>query len=162
MFCIFCFNYLSLCFKAMDKLVRSFNEQGMTLLQLPSLASYTLQGLRIGNFSKWLKLGAILNVFQLELTPIELDQTLRSPTEVSGAHSKGGEPVRPGVAMTDLATGLYAYGAIMAALLQRQKTGKGMHVDCNLLSSQVRTYLIIWIIRIRFPFLLISVVCHAQ
>ncbi|XP_077158812.1 succinyl-CoA:glutarate CoA-transferase isoform X3 [Paroedura picta] len=48
-----------------------------------------------------------------------------------------GEPIRPGVAMTDLATGLYAYGAIMAALLQSRRTGKGMHVDCNLLSSQV-------------------------
>uniref|UniRef100_A0A3B3B5N1 Succinyl-CoA:glutarate-CoA transferase n=1 Tax=Oryzias melastigma TaxID=30732 RepID=A0A3B3B5N1_ORYME len=48
-----------------------------------------------------------------------------------------GEPVRPGVAMTDLATGLYAHGAIMAALLQRHKTGRGGHIDCNLLSSQV-------------------------
>nr|XP_020481123.1 succinate--hydroxymethylglutarate CoA-transferase [Monopterus albus] len=48
-----------------------------------------------------------------------------------------GEPVRPGVAMTDLATGLYAHGAIMAALLQRHKMGKGVHIDCNLLSSQV-------------------------
>ncbi|XP_047205589.1 succinate--hydroxymethylglutarate CoA-transferase isoform X3 [Girardinichthys multiradiatus] len=48
-----------------------------------------------------------------------------------------GEPVRPGVAMTDLATGLYAHGAIMAALLQRLKTGRGVHIDCNLLSSQV-------------------------
>ncbi|XP_070784038.1 succinate--hydroxymethylglutarate CoA-transferase isoform X2 [Enoplosus armatus] len=48
-----------------------------------------------------------------------------------------GEPVRPGVAMTDLATGLYAHGAVMAALLQRHKTGKGVHIDCNLLSSQV-------------------------
>ncbi|KAM8810933.1 succinyl-CoA:glutarate CoA-transferase [Eudromia elegans] len=47
------------------------------------------------------------------------------------------EPVRPGVAMTDLATGLYMYGAIMAGLLQRYKTGKGLHIDCNLLSSQV-------------------------
>ncbi|KAF7214381.1 transcript variant X3 [Nothobranchius furzeri] len=47
-----------------------------------------------------------------------------------------GEPVRPGVAMTDLATGLYAHGAIMAALLQRLKTGRGLHIDCNLLSSQ--------------------------
>ncbi|XP_049672923.1 succinate--hydroxymethylglutarate CoA-transferase isoform X3 [Accipiter gentilis] len=47
-----------------------------------------------------------------------------------------GEPVRPGVAMTDLATGLYTYGAIMAGLLQRHKTGKGLHIDCNLLSSQ--------------------------
>lgn len=48
-----------------------------------------------------------------------------------------GEPVRPGVAMTDLATGLYAHGAIMAALLQRHRTGRGAHIDCNLLSSQV-------------------------
>ncbi|XP_069586311.1 succinate--hydroxymethylglutarate CoA-transferase [Ranitomeya imitator] len=48
-----------------------------------------------------------------------------------------GDPVRPGVAMTDLATGLYAHGAIMAGLLQKRKTGKGMHIDCNLLSSQV-------------------------
>ncbi|XP_075899225.1 succinyl-CoA:glutarate CoA-transferase [Nelusetta ayraudi] len=50
---------------------------------------------------------------------------------------EGGEPVRPGVAMTDLATGLYAHGAIMAALLQRQRSGRGSHIDCNLLSSQV-------------------------
>ncbi|XP_026649222.2 succinyl-CoA:glutarate CoA-transferase isoform X3 [Zonotrichia albicollis] len=47
-----------------------------------------------------------------------------------------GEPVRSGVAMTDLATGLYTYGAIMAGLLQRYKTGKGLHIDCNLLSTQ--------------------------
>lgn len=50
---------------------------------------------------------------------------------------EGGGPVRPGVAMTDLATGLYAHGAIMAALLQRHKTNTGAHIDCNLLSSQV-------------------------
>uniref|UniRef100_A0A2K5YUG7 Succinyl-CoA:glutarate CoA-transferase n=1 Tax=Mandrillus leucophaeus TaxID=9568 RepID=A0A2K5YUG7_MANLE len=48
-----------------------------------------------------------------------------------------GDPVRPGVAMTDLATGLYAYGAIMAGLIQKYKTGKGLFIDCNLLSSQV-------------------------
>ncbi|XP_061522507.1 succinate--hydroxymethylglutarate CoA-transferase isoform X2 [Phycodurus eques] len=48
-----------------------------------------------------------------------------------------GEPVRPGVAMTDLATGLYAHGAVLAALLQRRRTGTGAHVDCDLLSSQV-------------------------
>ncbi|XP_060680181.1 succinate--hydroxymethylglutarate CoA-transferase [Hemiscyllium ocellatum] len=48
-----------------------------------------------------------------------------------------GDPVRPGVAMTDLATGLYSHGAIMAGLLQKEKTGKGLHIDCNLLSSQV-------------------------
>ncbi|EIM85835.1 CAIB/BAIF family enzyme [Stereum hirsutum FP-91666 SS1] len=52
-----------------------------------------------------------------------------------------GEPDRPpskvGVAVTDIATGLYAHGAIMAALLSRQQTGCGVWIDCNLFESQV-------------------------
>lgn len=52
-----------------------------------------------------------------------------------------GEPDRPpskvGVAVTDISTGLYAHGAIMAALLSRQKTGKGVWIDCNLFESQM-------------------------
>ncbi|KFM69622.1 CaiB/baiF CoA-transferase family protein, partial [Stegodyphus mimosarum] len=50
---------------------------------------------------------------------------------------ENGEPCKVGVAVTDLATGLYAHGAIIAALLQRLKTGKGQKIDCNLLSTQV-------------------------
>nr|CAG4647890.1 EOG090X05UC [Moina brachiata]SVE93000.1 EOG090X05UC [Moina brachiata] len=50
---------------------------------------------------------------------------------------EGGEPCKTGVALTDLATGLYAHGAIMAALLQRQKTGVGQKIDINLLSTQI-------------------------
>lgn len=41
--------------------------------------------------------------------------------------------------MTDIATGLYAHGAIMAALLQRMKTNQGQKIDCDLLSTQVAT-----------------------
>jgi len=52
-----------------------------------------------------------------------------------------GEPDRPpakvGVAGTDIATGLYAHGAIMAAILSRQQTGKGVWIDCNLFESQL-------------------------
>lgn len=48
-----------------------------------------------------------------------------------------GEPCKIGVAMTDLATALYAHGAIMAALLQRQATGLGQKISCDLLSTQV-------------------------
>ncbi len=44
--------------------------------------------------------------------------------------------------MTDLATGLYAHGAIMAALLERHKTGKGQKIECNLLSTQVENCLL--------------------
>ncbi|CAN7943488.1 unnamed protein product, partial [Ixodes pacificus] len=48
-----------------------------------------------------------------------------------------GEPCKVGVAITDICTGLYAHGAVMAALLQRQTTGKGQWINCNLLSTQV-------------------------
>ena len=51
--------------------------------------------------------------------------------------TQDGEPCRVGVAMTDLSTGLYAYGAITTALLHRYTTGQGQHIDCNLLSTQV-------------------------
>ncbi|XP_076464428.1 succinyl-CoA:glutarate CoA-transferase-like isoform X2 [Babylonia areolata] len=50
---------------------------------------------------------------------------------------RDGEPCKVGVAMTDLSTGLYAHGAIMAALLHRQHTGQGQHIDCNLFATQV-------------------------
>nr|CAD7442676.1 unnamed protein product [Timema bartmani] len=50
---------------------------------------------------------------------------------------KEGEPCKVGVAVTDIATGLYAHGAIMAALLQRARTGRGQKIDCNLLSTQI-------------------------
>ena len=56
-----------------------------------------------------------------------------------------GAPCKVGVAMTDLATGLYAHGAIMAALLERQKTGMGQKIDCNLLSTQVHTFSTIYV-----------------
>ena len=51
--------------------------------------------------------------------------------------SENGDPCKVGVAMTDIATGLYAHGAILAAMLERNKTGKGQHIECNLLSTQV-------------------------
>ena len=49
------------------------------------------------------------------------------------------EPCKPGVAVTDLMTGLYAHGAILAALLHRDKKGEGQQIQCNLLSTQLAT-----------------------
>jgi len=48
-----------------------------------------------------------------------------------------GEPVRAGVAIADLFTGLYASTAILAALRGREATGKGCHIDMALLDVQV-------------------------
>ena len=45
----------------------------------------------------------------------------------------GGGPLRVGVALTDLFTGVYATSAILAALAVRNRTGAGQHIDMALL-----------------------------
>ena len=50
---------------------------------------------------------------------------------------RNGPPAKVGVALTDLCTGLYMHGAIMAALLQRSRTGEGQRIEADLLSTQV-------------------------
>lgn len=45
----------------------------------------------------------------------------------------GGGPLRVGVALTDLFTGVYASTAILAALEVRHRTGEGQHIDMALL-----------------------------
>lgn len=49
----------------------------------------------------------------------------------------GGGPVKVGVALTDIMTGLYATNAILAALQARYHTGRGQHIDMALLDVQV-------------------------
>lgn len=51
--------------------------------------------------------------------------------------SRDGPPVKVGVAITDLTTGLYTSHSILASLLSRQLTGKGQHIDVSLSDCQV-------------------------
>jgi len=50
---------------------------------------------------------------------------------------EGAGPVKVGVALTDILTGLYSTVAILAALAHRDQTGIGQHVDMALLDVQV-------------------------
>jgi crotonobetainyl-CoA:carnitine CoA-transferase CaiB-like acyl-CoA transferase len=49
----------------------------------------------------------------------------------------GAGPMKVGVALVDVLTGLYASNAILAALQHRNKTGEGQHIDVALLDVQV-------------------------
>jgi len=51
----------------------------------------------------------------------------------------GGQPMKIGVALADVLTGLYAANAIQAALIHRQKSGAGQYIDMALLDVQVAT-----------------------
>ncbi len=50
-----------------------------------------------------------------------------------------GPPVRTGIAMTDYLAALYAFSGIMLALRERDRTGKGQHVDIALFDSILST-----------------------
>jgi crotonobetainyl-CoA:carnitine CoA-transferase CaiB-like acyl-CoA transferase len=58
---------------------------------------------------------------------------------VTGRHEReeGAGPQKAGVALTDVMTGLYTTIGVLAALAERDKTGKGQHIDVALLDVQV-------------------------
>ncbi|SSW64033.1 CaiB/BaiF CoA transferase family protein [Achromobacter agilis] len=47
------------------------------------------------------------------------------------------DPVKAGCSIADIAAGMYAYSAILNALLLRQKTGQGSRLDVSMLESMV-------------------------
>lgn len=54
-----------------------------------------------------------------------------------GDAEEGAGPVKAGVALTDILTGLYATVGVLAALNHREQTGVGQHVETALLDVQV-------------------------
>jgi crotonobetainyl-CoA:carnitine CoA-transferase CaiB-like acyl-CoA transferase len=48
-----------------------------------------------------------------------------------------GRPLKAGVALADVITGLYACNAILAALNSRHRTGRGQQIDLSLLDSMI-------------------------
>jgi itaconate CoA-transferase len=47
------------------------------------------------------------------------------------------EPSKAGSSIADISAGMYAYSNVLAALLHRQKTGRGQHLDISMLESLV-------------------------
>ncbi len=45
------------------------------------------------------------------------------------------EPAKAGCSIADIAAGMYAYTGILAALLQRQRTGQGSHIEVSMLEA---------------------------
>ncbi|KAJ9660575.1 hypothetical protein H2198_002512 [Neophaeococcomyces mojaviensis] len=50
---------------------------------------------------------------------------------------RNGPPVRPGLGITDMSTGLFTHGAIIAAIYARTITGRGQKIDASLFESQI-------------------------
>ncbi len=70
-----------------------------------------------------------------------LIQAMGGLMSVTGAadDKPGGEPMKVGVAIVDIFTGMYASTAILAALTHRERTGEGQYIDLALFDVQVAT-----------------------
>jgi itaconate CoA-transferase len=51
---------------------------------------------------------------------------------VTGSAEEG---AKAGISIADIAAGMYAYSNVLAALLQRERTGRGSHVDVSMLEA---------------------------
>jgi crotonobetainyl-CoA:carnitine CoA-transferase CaiB-like acyl-CoA transferase len=66
-----------------------------------------------------------------------LVQAMGGLMSITGATD--GEPMKVGVAVADIFTGLYATVAVLAALNERRTSGLGQHIDLALLDVQIAT-----------------------
>ncbi|SDD50398.1 itaconate CoA-transferase [Variovorax sp. CF079] len=65
------------------------------------------------------------------------DLLIQSESGFLSVTGSDAEPAKAGCSIADIAAGMYAYTGILAALIQRDKTGKGSRIDVSMLESMV-------------------------
>jgi itaconate CoA-transferase len=65
------------------------------------------------------------------------DLLIQSESGFLSVTGSDAEPAKAGCSIADIAAGMYAYTSILAALIQRGKTGKGSRIDVSMLESMV-------------------------
>ncbi len=66
------------------------------------------------------------------------DQVIQGYGGIMGLTGESsGRPVKVGIAVTDIATGMFAAIGILTALYYRERTGKGQHIDASMFDGQV-------------------------
>jgi glutaryl-CoA transferase len=70
-----------------------------------------------------------------------LFQAMGGVMSVTGASDEapGGGPMKVGIILADIMTGMYATIGILGALRHRERTGTGQHIDLSLMDSQIAT-----------------------
>ncbi|UJW30492.1 CoA transferase [Saccharothrix sp. AJ9571] len=65
------------------------------------------------------------------------DLMVQSEAGLVSVTGNGDDLAKAGISVSDIAAGMYAYSSILAALLERGRTGKGAHVDVSMLEATV-------------------------
>jgi crotonobetainyl-CoA:carnitine CoA-transferase CaiB-like acyl-CoA transferase len=116
--------------KTADVLLENFSPGVMTRLGLgPDVLLAVNPRLVYGSGSGFGTSGPYANKRALDLT-IQAMSGLMSTTG-----EKGGPPLRAGLPVADFMSGAHLYGAIMTALFERERTGKGRVVEVSMLES---------------------------
>jgi len=63
------------------------------------------------------------------------DLLIQSESGFLSVTGSDGEPAKAGCSIADIAAGMYAYTNILAALIERGRTGRGRHIDVSMLES---------------------------
>ncbi|MBK0392564.1 CaiB/BaiF CoA transferase family protein [Ramlibacter algicola] len=63
------------------------------------------------------------------------DLLIQSEAGFLSVTGNGDQPAKSGNSIADIAAGMYAYSNILAALLQRGRTGQGSHIDVSMLEA---------------------------
>jgi itaconate CoA-transferase len=61
------------------------------------------------------------------------DMLVQAESGVISVTGSPDEPAKVGISIADISSGLYAYSSILAALIQRNTTGKGQRIDISML-----------------------------
>ncbi|KAH8895220.1 CoA-transferase family III [Thozetella sp. PMI_491] len=61
------------------------------------------------------------------------DLLVQSEAGMLSVTGVGGEPAKVGISVADISAGMYAFSNILAALMKRNKTGKGSRIDISML-----------------------------
>jgi crotonobetainyl-CoA:carnitine CoA-transferase CaiB-like acyl-CoA transferase len=73
---------------------------------------------------------------------LALDLTIQAMSGLmSSTGERGGRPLKAGVPVADFMSGVHMYGAIVTALYEREKTGKGRAVEVSMFESLFATLL---------------------
>ena len=73
---------------------------------------------------------------------LALDLTIQAMSGLmSATGEKGGRPLKAGVPVADFMSGAHLYGAIMTALFERERTGRGRAIEVSMLESMFATLL---------------------
>ena len=73
---------------------------------------------------------------------LALDLTIQAMSGMmSATGEKGGRPLKAGVPVADFMSGAHLYGAIVSALFERERTGRGRAIEVSMLESMYATQL---------------------